>query len=88
MDAPGLNEEQARSLREGMRHRAGYYGWADGGDEVEALTLALAWWAAWWRDRRSRAEVRGADLGTGELFAREGVGPSMRAGHSTERPAR
>ena len=47
-----LNAEQARSLREGMAHRAGYYGWADGGDEAEALTLA--WSAAWWRDRRSR----------------------------------
>ena len=65
-----LTPEQALSLREGMRHRAAYYGWPVTREgEGEALTLALAWWCAWWRDRRRQAVVRGADMETGELFA-------------------
>ena len=65
-----LTPEQALSLREGMRHRAAYYGWPVTREgEGEALTLALAWWCAWWRDRRRQADVRGADMETGELFA-------------------
>ena len=65
-----LTPEQALSLREGMRHRAAYYGWPVTREgEGEALTVALAWWCAWWRDRRRQADVRGADMETGELFA-------------------
>ena len=65
-----LTPEQALSLREGMRHRAAYYGWPVTREgEGESLTVALAWWCAWWRDRRRQANVRGADMETGELFA-------------------
>ena len=65
-----LTPEQALSLREGMRHRAAYYGLPVTREgEGDALTVALAWWCAWWRARRRQADVRGADMETGELFA-------------------
>ena len=43
-----MNAEQRHYLTEGLRHRARYHG-AQLGCGSDALTLALAWWAAWWK---------------------------------------
>ena len=63
-----LNQEQARSLAEGCAHRARYYGWPEAAVEGDPLTLALAWWCAWWKERADRKEARRADKETGALF--------------------
>ena len=50
-----MDAEQRHYLDEGNRHRARYYGCklreAD-------LTLALAWWCAWWKDQADRKDAR------------------------------
>ena len=56
-----LNPEQHRYLRDRIRVRARFYsGLPTEIHEDEALTLALAWHAAYWRERRDRE--------TGDLF--------------------
>lgn len=62
-----MTAEQERYLAEGIRHRARYNGFEStplGGH----LTLALAWWAAWWREQADRAEARNADRVTRDMF--------------------
>ena len=66
-----MNDEQTRYLTEGNRHRARFYGTAPCELRDADLTLALAWWCAWWKDRADRAEesaLRGADHDTMGLF--------------------
>ena len=65
MSAAALTAEQARYLAEGNRHRARYYG-AELADAD--LTLALAWWTAYWRERADQADVRKLAPSQGELY--------------------
>ena len=53
-----LDTEQHHYLREGIEARAAYYGGIelDHSDEAH-LTLALAWFRAYWHDRLSRRET-------------------------------
>ena len=64
-----MTSEQRHYLAEGLRHRARYYSGddRDRGEEYE-LTLALAGWAAWWRERADAADVRRMRAGTADLF--------------------
>ena len=62
-----MTPEQRHYLTEGLRHRMRYYG-ARVGTGSDALTLALAWWAAWWKERADKAEVRAADPATRDMF--------------------
>ena len=60
-----MTAEQQRYLADGNRHRARF----NGAELAPAdLTLALAWWAAWWKERADHAEVRHADPATADLF--------------------
>lgn len=64
-----LNPEQHKYLRDGIRHRARFYGGLPTEiHEDDALTLALAWHAAYWRERLERSEARNRDLVTADLF--------------------
>ena len=63
-----MNEEQQRYLAEGLRHRARFYSGDDPDRGDDELTLALAWFAAWWRDRADRAAARNADFRTPDFF--------------------
>ena len=60
-----MNDEQRRYLAEGNRHRDRYHGAAMAPADA---TLALAWWAAWWKERADHAEVRHADPATADMF--------------------
>ena len=52
-----LDDEQLAYLRDGMAVRAQYYGGADIDTSDEyALTLALAWFRAYWHDRLKRKD--------------------------------
>ena len=67
-----LNPEQHRYLRDGIKARARFYGgFRTEIHEDDALTLALAWHAAYWRDRADRQEARNRDRETGDLFEQE-----------------
>ena len=60
-----MNAEQQRYLAAGNRHRARF----NGAELAPAdLTLVLAWWCQWWRERADHAEVRNADPATGDMF--------------------
>ena len=53
-----LDEEQRLYLREGIAAREQYYGGADVlSSEASNLTLALAWFRAYWRDRLTKKDV-------------------------------
>lgn len=62
-----MTDEQRQYLNEGLRHRARFYG-AELGCGSDPLTLALAWWCAWWRERADAADVRRVRAGTADLF--------------------
>ena len=62
-----MTPEQRKYLADGLQHRARYYGDAPDRGEGYELTLALAWWAQWWRDAADRAAQR-RDPGTPDLF--------------------
>ncbi len=67
-----LNPEQHRYLRDGIRARARFYGGLPKEiHEDDALTLALAWHAAYWRDRADRQDARNRDRETAALFETE-----------------
>ena len=52
-----LDDEQRAYMREGIAVRAEYYGGADIDTSDEyALTLALAWFRAYWQDRLTRKD--------------------------------
>lgn len=64
-----LTPEQHRYLRDGLRDRARFYGgFVAPIHEDDALTLALAWHAAYWRDRADRQDARNRDRETADLF--------------------
>ena len=60
-----MDAEQRHYLDEGNRHRARYYGVRLGDAD---LTLALAWWCAWWKDQSDRKDVRELRRGQGDLY--------------------
>ena len=65
-----LTPEQHKYLRDGIRARARYHGgFVAPIPEDDALTLALAWHAAYWRERADRQEARNRDRETADLFA-------------------
>lgn len=62
-------QRQHRYLRDGIRAQARFHGGIlKEIDEADALTLALAWHAAYWRDRADRQQARNRDRETGDLF--------------------
>ena len=67
-----LTPEQHRYLRDGIRARARFYGgFLAPIPEDDALTLALAWHAAYWRERADRQDARDRGRETGDLFETE-----------------
>ena len=62
-----MTAEQERYLAEGIRHRATYYG-TENTPPGGHLTLALAWWAAYWRQMADHAEVRRLAPDQSDLF--------------------
>ena len=63
-----MNPEQRQYLADGLRYRARFYSGEDARGEEYELTLALAWWRAWWKDQADRAESRNANRVAGDLF--------------------
>ena len=78
-----LDEEQRHYLAEGIRHRARYYG-ADLTPVDGHLVLALAWFAAYWKDQADRADARNRDRETGDLFEETDARQSATSGASRE----
>lgn len=61
-----LTPEQHRYLRDGIRARARFYGgFVAPIPEDDALTLVLAWHAAYWREQADRADARNRDCEMG-----------------------
>ena len=51
-----MDAEQRTYLREAIEARAAYYRMPELGAEDDMLTLALAWFRAYWRDRLAARE--------------------------------
>ena len=69
-----LNPEQHRILRDGTQARAQVHGgFVAPILEDDALTMALEWYAAYWREQAEREEARNRDRETGDLFETGGA---------------
>lgn len=62
-----MTKEQKRYLDEGLNHRRRYYG-AELGCGSDSLTLALCWWARWWKERADRVDNDRVRRETADLF--------------------
>ena len=62
-----LTAEEQHYLAEGIRHRARHYG-AELPPRGGHLVLALAWWAAYWREQADQKDARKLASGQGDLY--------------------
>ena len=79
-----VTPEQRTYLDEGNAHRARCYGC----ELREAdLTLALAWWCAWWRDQADRKDVRQLAQRQGQLDMADGTAHKSDSGQGVRGPS-
>ena len=62
-----MTPEQRQYLADGLRYRSRFYAGHDRGEEYE-LTLALAWFRAYWKDQADRSGSRNLNPVAGDLF--------------------